>query len=236
MNPVFRFKQFSIKHDRCAMKVGTDGVLLGALTDVHHASSILDIGTGSGVIAIMLAQRCGAKIEGIEVDEASAVQARQNAASSPWHERITIKHKSFQEYFPNNHKRFDVVVCNPPFFPAHLKSPDHSRNVVRHDVSLNYPELITGVRQVMKPSGKWWLILPFTETARFLTIAKDEGFYLIHEHIIFPKAGKRPHRKIISLITENPGPSARSILTIRSTDNNYTEEYKKLTRPYYIAF
>jgi tRNA1Val (adenine37-N6)-methyltransferase len=234
MNPVFRFRQFSINHDRCSMKVGTDGVLLGAYTDVSNATEILDIGTGSGVIAIMLAQRCNARITGVELDEPSAGQAVQNAAACPWHDRVAIVHTRFQDYYPLHGGEYDLVVCNPPFFPLHLKSPDHARNLARHSIGLDHDELIKGARDVLKPSGAWWLILPYSEADRFQETAKAEGFHLLHEMIIIPKTGKKAHRKILSLGVENMMKATRSTLTIRNTDDSYTEEYIDLARDFYL--
>jgi tRNA1Val (adenine37-N6)-methyltransferase len=235
MNPLFRFRQFAVRHDLCAMKVGTDGVLLGACAEVQDASAILDVGTGSGVIAIMLAQRCHAVIEGVEIDEASARQAAGNAASCPWHDRINIVQSSFQEYSSLNPCRFDVVVCNSPFFTAHLKSPDEARNLVRHAVSLDYRELAGGVRKVLRPSGKWWLILPVSETERFLAIAGEEGFRVNHTRVIFPKEGKQPHRMILSMGAYVPEAVTRRELTIRNAEGEFSEEYKKLTGDFYLA-
>jgi tRNA1Val (adenine37-N6)-methyltransferase len=235
MDPVFRFKQFSIRHDHCIMKVGTDGVLLGAYAGVINSEKILDIGTGSGLIAIMLAQRSNAMVEGIEIDGPSARQAMQNAASCLWHDRIMITHTSFQGYYQHHRNEFDIVVCNPPFFPDHLKSKNENRNLARHSVSLNFSELAHGIRLVMKPAGACWLILPCSETGRFLETARNEGLFLIHELNIFPKEGKMPHRKIISLGSENIQPPTVASLIIRNSDDHYTGEYKKLTRSFYLA-
>jgi tRNA1Val (adenine37-N6)-methyltransferase len=236
MDPVFRFKQFSVRHDRCIMKVGTDGVLLGAYAGVDKAEKILDIGIGSGVIAMMLAQRSNAMVEGVEVDASSAVQAKQNAASCPWGNRIHITHASFQQYHTQHGSEFDVAVCNPPYFPDHLKSKDDNRNLARHTVNLNHYELTQGVKQVLKPNGSWWLILPYSATQRFLEIAHKEGFFLNHELIVIPKAGKKPNRKIISLGKRESQSFICRALTIRNEDDSYTEDYKKLTRSFYLAF
>jgi tRNA1Val (adenine37-N6)-methyltransferase len=236
MNPVFHFKHFSIHHDQSIMKVGTDGVLIGAYADVSNAANILDIGTGSGLIAIMLAQRCNARINGIEIDINSAEQARQNALQSPWADRVKIHHLSFQNYFPTVRSFFDCVVCNPPFFENQLRSPDANKNLVRHNVKLTFSELIHGGKEVLMPNGKFWIILPSDVTERFFEVAKKEGFSLVHQLEIFPKTGKKANRHIISLSLKDNFPVSHRSLTIRDKEGNFTDEYKKLTRDFYLDF
>jgi len=216
------------------MKVGTDAVLLGAYADVLQATRILDIGTGCGVIAIMLAQRSAAIIEGVEIDEASAEQAGYNVSLCPWPGRITITHASFQDHCLKHHGSFDLVISNPPFFSNSLKSPGQNRNLARH--TKGYEELVRCAKQALSPSGKWWLILPFNESDKFIVNARQEGFHLHHRLDIFPKAGKKAHRNILSLGREEQAPFSTASLTIRDQDGSFTEEYKKLTCEFYLNF
>jgi tRNA1Val (adenine37-N6)-methyltransferase len=139
-NPFFHFKQFTIYHNLCAMKVGVDGVLLGAWADCRNAGYILDAGTGSGLIALMLAQRSNAIIHAIDIDENSCNQAEINFTNSPFHDRLSVEHISFQNYFPP--VRYDLIVSNPPYFANSLKSPDKNRNLARHDEFLPIEVLI----------------------------------------------------------------------------------------------
>ena len=135
-NPYFSFKQFTVYHDRCAMKVGTDGVLLGAWTDVSGARDILDIGTGTGLIALMLAQRSEAHIVAVDIDEDAVKQAKENVEKSPWPGRIEVERHDICCF--NSDIRYDVIVSNPPYFFNSLKCPDGQRNIARHTVGLNF--------------------------------------------------------------------------------------------------
>jgi tRNA1Val (adenine37-N6)-methyltransferase len=146
-NPWFHFKQFSIRQDRSAFKVGTDGVLLGAWTDVAGVETVLDVGTGTGLLALMLAQRSAARITAIEIDGPSSDQARENTAASPWHNRISIMNTSLQDFRPEG--RFDLVISNPPFFQDSLRPPDNDRAISRHDALLTLKELATTVPRLM---------------------------------------------------------------------------------------
>src|SRR5512142_63895 len=144
-NHFFRFKQFIIHQEHCSMKVSTDGVLLGAWVQADSASSILDIGTGTGLIAIMLAQRSGASISGVEIEPNACRQAIDNAAMCPWKDQITMVPSSFQEYAKHSSQSFDLIVTNPPFFTNSLKTPHEGRNLARHNDVLPPEELISGV-------------------------------------------------------------------------------------------
>ena len=140
-NPYFQFKQFTVWHDKCAMKVGTDGVLLGAWASVQNAHKILDVGTGTGLVALMLAQRSlpDADIIALEIDGAAAGQARENVTRSPWKERVEVVQTDFRDYQSSD--KFDVIVSNPPYFVDSLECPDQQRNAARHNGSLTYEEL-----------------------------------------------------------------------------------------------
>ena len=139
----FRFKQFSVNHDRCAMKVGTDAVLLGSISGSGNPKSILEIGVGTGVVSLMLAQRFPeARITGVEIDREAWEQASENARQSPWKDRIDFVHMSFQDFCLKQGQKYDLIVSNPPFFPNHLKSPDPKRNLALHNDTLSFGELV----------------------------------------------------------------------------------------------
>ena len=158
-NSYFKFKKFTIWHDKCAMKVGTDGVLLGAWVNVDNATKILDIGTGTGVVALMLAQRSDAEIIGIEIDSDAAEQASCNANESSWRNRIKIINQDFIHY--NSKELFDVIVSNPPYFKNSIKSNDDKRNLARHVSSLNYQMLVEKAASLLLPTGSFSIIVPF---------------------------------------------------------------------------
>lgn len=150
--PFFQFKQFTVWHDKCAMKVGTDGVLLGAWTPVESSARILDIGTGTGLVALMLAQRCSASVIALEIDETAAQQAAENITRSPWGNRIEVVCQDFRLYSnKNNSLKYDTIVSNPPYFTDSLKCPDSQRNTARHNDNLSYEELLKGVSNLLSP-------------------------------------------------------------------------------------
>lgn len=236
MREPFRFKQFEIFDDQCQMKVGTDGVLLGAFAEVNSATSILDIGTGSGLIAIMLAQKSQAKIIGIDIENESIIQAKENGLLSPWSERLTFHNISIQDFSNKNKYAFDTVVCNPPFFSSSLKSPDSGKNIARHDTSLNFDDLISGISTVLAHDGNAWLIIPFFNQDMIMKIASENRLHASKTITIFPKAGKIAHRSIIELkrgLTEN---EKKAAFTIRDINGNYTAEYRQKTENYYVSF
>src|SRR5664279_1596216 len=143
----FRFKHFSVDDSKCAMKVGTDGVLMGAWADVSAAEKILDIGTGCGLIALMAAQRSNANITAIDIDEDATLQSKENFLSSPWHERIEAIHATVQQFQPDF--LFDLIICNSPFFKNALKTPYHERNLARHNDTLPFDSLVSSVNRLL---------------------------------------------------------------------------------------
>jgi len=171
MNHPFRFKQFNIYHDRCKMKVGTDGVLLGAIADPASASDILDVGTGSGLIALMMAQKSKARIVGIDIDADSVAQAIENGDHSPWANQLQFLHSSVQDYASNHGDSFDMIICNPPFFADSLKSLDQGRNLARHNVSLSFDELLKASTELLRQGGRAWFIYPFQAVTSFSELA-----------------------------------------------------------------
>ena len=175
-NNYFSFKQFTIYQDKSAFKVGTDGVLLGACADVTSVKRILDIGTGSGLIAIMLAQRCNAEIFAIEPDRESYLQACDNVSHSKWYNRIKVEHTDLQNYYPDGGK-FDLIVTNPPYFKDSLKSPDPRKSSARHNDSLTSEELLGCVSRLLDNAGHLQLIMPYVEGNIFIAEAHKYGFY-----------------------------------------------------------
>ena len=231
----FRFKQFQIEDDQSAMKVGTDAVLLGAWTNANHARRILDIGCGSGLISIMLAQKTEALITGIEIDKKSADQASQNCNQSPWKQQLTIKSLSFQEFYKNNDSSFDLIVSNPPFFNNSLKSPKLNKRNSKHTVLLSFQELLLGTKKLLHPDGIANFIIPYSELAFFKETAALEGLYINHILLIKPKPDKEINRCMIKL-KHSHAQYHQNILCIRNDDSSYTDEYKVFTSDYYLNF
>lgn len=233
---MFQFKQFIVRQDKCAMKVGTDGVLLGAWTNCETAKQILDVGTGTGLIALMLAQRCYAKIAAIEIDESAVIQAKENIQNSPWANRIDILHSSFQDFCENQTNRYDLIVSNPPFFENALKSPLEKRTIARHTDKLKLTEILEGSKKLLSKQGNLNLILPYKEGLLLIEEAKKWGFYCRRKTTVFPRKDSAAKRILLSFILE-PCLCEESELTIEiDKRHQYTEAYKELTESYYLKF
>src|SRR5688572_28245976 len=172
----FHFKQFSVRHDRSGMKVGTDGVLLGAWVEVKNAKRLLDIGTGTGVIALMLAQRTqpDVTIDAIEIDPDAIEDASENFSSSPWSNRFTLHRGRVQEF---SSKKFDILVSNPPYFIDSYKPPNDQRIIARHSESLSFEDLLRVSEKLLTENGTLNVILPYTEGLQFIDLAEKSGYY-----------------------------------------------------------
>jgi len=232
----FRFKQFQIIDDKCAMKVGVDAVLLGAWADVAQAKTILDIGTGSGLIALMLAQRSEAFIRGVEIDHDAAKQARENVGLSPWSDRVEVEHISVQDFVLLNVLRFDLIVCNPPYFNNSLLSPSPGRNQARHTGDLSYNDLAGAFEKLTTPRGKCCVILPVPESSLFESVMKIKGFTLSRKLLIYPKPGKPFNRLLMQFEVGSIELAKEESIYIRNHENTYTDAYKELTKDFYLAF
>ena len=234
-NNHFIFKQFTINQEKSAFKVGTDGVLLGAVADTDGAGKILDIGSGTGLISIMLAQKCNAEITAIEPDYESYLQTCENVNRSPWHERIKVHHTTFQNLDPNL-GRFDIIVTNPPFFSDSLKNPDPRKSAARHNESLSAEDILEGALTFMKEDGNLQLILPYVEGNIFIAEAHKYGFYCNRIIKIKPVPSAEIRRMILKFSRVQKKPS-ESFLTIEhSKRHEFTEEYINLTKEFYLKF
>lgn len=234
-NSYFSFKQFTIRQDRCAFKVGTDGVLLGASADTDGADRILDIGTGTGLIALMLAQRCQADITAIEPDKDSFEQACRNIADSKWQKRINILNSSLQDFNPDN-LQFDLIVSNPPFFRDSLKNPDPAKAASRHNLSLSSDELLKGVSRLLEGSGRFQVIMPNAEGTLFISEAGDYELFCSKIIKIIPLPGSDVKRLILTFSRTRLETEER-LLTIESgRRHDFTDEYKNLTKEFYMKF
>jgi tRNA1Val (adenine37-N6)-methyltransferase len=243
-NDYFQFKQFLVKQDRSAFKVGTDGVLLGAWAGMEHARSILDIGTGTGLIALMLAQRASTAIPGkdlrivaLEIDEASCDQARGNINSSPWPKCIQVINKSLQEYGSTEHHRFDLIVSNPPFFSNALKPQSLPKEISRHATRLNLQELAEGAENLLAPAGKFCTILPVEEAGRLQQSCKELGLHLCRICRVRPTIRQSVKRHLLEFRRSKTGTVEESEMAIETDRRHeYTHEYRDLTRDFYLAF
>ncbi len=234
---IFHFKQFSIRHDECAMKVGTDGVLLGAWCNVESARSVLDVGTGCGLIAIILAQRnAGCHIDAIEIDEASGRQAEENANKCPWSSRISVHRTSFQQFYDKEKKKYDLIVSNPPYFQNSLTNPNREKSVARHSGSLPMDELVAGIDKLLKENGRFCMIMPVTEALIFIDKAKESGMYCRRITSVLPNPGKPPKRYLMEFLKSEGEIVKTELILELDKRHKYSGEFKKLTGDFYLYF
>lgn len=230
-NPYFSFKRFTVYHDRCAMKVGTDGVLLGAWADVASARQVLDIGTGTGLIALMVAQRSHARIKAIDIDEDAVGQARENVAASPWKDRIEVERQDVCRFTPGC--LFDAIVSNPPYFADSLKCPDGQRNAARHTDSLDFDRLIASAARLLHPEGAFSVIIPTDGKELFLAIAARYGLHLSRQTLVHTKPGAEPKRVLLALKFAADD-CTMDDLTIELSRHVYSAAYTALTKEFYL--
>ena len=236
-NDYFSFKQFTIHQDRCAMKVGTDGVLLGVLAPTIDSGRILDIGTGTGLVGIMLSQRCPqAMVTGVELDANAAKQAEENATSTGW--KIKIINKSIQDFSSQCEEKFDLIVSNPPYFINSLKAPEKNRNTARHTDELSYEELIESAEKLLSEEGKFSVIIPYSEEENFIGIANKRNLIAESSVRIIPKVGKEPKRSVITFCKcknkINCNINVTELVIEKEERHCYSDEFKKLTADFYL--
>ena len=232
---MFRFKQFEIHDELSAMKIGTDGVLLGAWVDVADARSILDVGIGTGLVAIMCAQRnAQARVHGIDIVKDAATEAQQNMARTAWCDRLSAEHTDLRDYDPD--VRFDHIVSNPPFFLTTLQSPDATRAMARHADTLPYADLVSAAERLLVPGGRLSVVLPTECAATFRRVA-FERLWLSRITDVVTREGEAPKRTLMEFrLSAKPLMPCADSLTIQAKDGSYTEEYRRLTEEFYLNF
>lgn len=217
------------------MKVNTDSILLGAWADTIKAQSILDIGTGSGLIAIMLAQRSEAYIDAIEIEEKAFSQAQKNARNCKWEERINIIKSSLQDFYLNKKAHYDMIITNPPYFVDAKKPTDKSKTLARHDEMLTYNEIGEAVAEMLTPEGRFYLILPLQESLSFERTASIYNLYCSNKLYINPTLSTVKKRVLMRFSKIKSIPE-ESYLTIHDEENKYTKDYIELTKDFYLNF
>jgi len=235
-NSWFQFKQFKINQEKTAMKVGVDGVLLGAVSHFGNAEKILDIGAGTGLLSLMTAQRTNAEITALEIEKDAYNQCVENVKLNKQERRIEVVRNSFQEYCIMSKTKFDFIICNPPFFENSQKSKLENRNIARHSDSLSKEEIIKGVSNLLNPEGIFSIILPTQFEQSFENLCNNYGLFCNYKLKVKPKNTKAANR-IISEFSYVKKNVFTEILILRENNTNqYTKAYKELTKDFYLNF
>lgn len=217
------------------MKVGTDGVILGGWTDIESADKILDVGTGTGLIALMLAQRSTAQIDAVEIDRDSHTQACENVARSPWEARVKLYNISIQDYAIASPERYDLIVSNPPFFDNAYKAPKKARSLARHGDFLSQSDLLSAAETLLKSAGKLAVIYPTSEAIQFLEKAEKLGFFCYRRLSIKPTPN-HPVKRIAMELGMSPKIVEDISLTIERERHIYTDDFIALIRDFYLKY
>lgn len=250
-NSFFKFKEFTIHQDQCGMKVTTDGCLFGALIVeyVHKniaPAKILDIGTGTGLLSLMLAQASDSLIDAVEIDEPAYLQARTNFAASPWAERLHALHSSFEGFClqktattePTSLRtpgsQYDLIVCNPPFFSQHLTGKSDAKNKAVHDEGNLLKTLPKGIDGLLTQNGMCFVLLPDYEMSVFSSDMSQSGLFQQKEIIVYHKAGKPVFRRVVAFGRTESEVLEREQLYIHAEDAPYCERFTQLLQPYYL--
>lgn len=232
----FQFKQFSLEQDRCAMKIGTDGVLLGAWAPIeNNPFSILDIGTGTGIIALMLAQRSHAEqIDALEIDEEAYEQATDNFENSPWNDRLFCFHAGLDEFVEEPEDEYDLIISNPPFYSEDYKSENEQRDLARFQDAMPFEDLIEAAALLLSENGIFTVIIPFKEEEKFIAIAKEYELYPIKITRVKGTATTETKRSLLAFSREENVTTLLDELVIETERHIYTSKYIALTKDFYL--
>lgn len=235
MNKPFVFKEFTVNQDRAAMKVGTDGVLLGAWAVVsHNPFSILDIGTGTGVIALMLAQRSHSEvIDALEIDDGAYEQSVDNFENSPWGDRLFSYHASLNEFTEEIEDTYDLIVSNPPFYSENFKTEDSKRDLARFAEAMPFNHLLKSVSKLLSKTGKFAVIIPHKEEISFMALASNFNLYANHILRVKGNSTSEIKRSLIEF-SFNENETTSDEIIIENKRHQYTQDYINLTKDFYL--
>lgn len=237
-NAFFQFKKFTVYQEKTAMKVCTDACIFGAMSTFPNTASILDIGTGTGLLSLMLAQRYPtSQITALEIDEAAAQQAKENSERSPFGEQITIFNTALQAFSPNEIPSFSGIICNPPFYENALKSPNNQKNTAHHHTMLSFDELVHAIQRLLLPNGVCWILLPPTEMEKLSCIFAKKSFFKTKSISISHQSSKPIIREICCFERNHREvPIETEQLCIFDTDGAYTARIKDVLKEFYLNF
>jgi len=233
---MFQFKQFSVEQDRCAMKIGTDGVLLGAWTPIpENIFSILDVGAGTGVIALMLAQRTNAEqIDALEIDEEAYEQAVENFENSPWSDRLFCFHAGLDEFIEEPEDEYDLIISNPPFYTEDYKTENEQRDLARFADAMPFEDLVEAADLLLSENGIFSVIIPYKEEEKFIALAKDFDLFPIKITRVKGTPTTEIKRSLLAFSRNLPENFHLDELVIETSRHIYTEEYIALTKDFYL--
>lgn len=233
----FTFKQFFVAHDRCAMKVGTDGVLLGAWVPVEKARKVLDIGCGSGLIALMIAQRSASEVEidGVELEPEAAQQASSNAAQSPWAERVHIYAQDVHQFAESHPHQYDLIVSNPPYFAPAVACRDEARDTARYTGSLTHDALLNCAEKLITKEGIFCVVLPHDLGEELARLAVQQDWFVHCQVDIRDRPGKPLHRMLLTL-SRQPAETQYQHLDLRQLEGVYSPEFCALISEFYLNY
>jgi tRNA1Val (adenine37-N6)-methyltransferase len=232
---MFHFKQFAVNQDKCAMKVGTDGVLLGAWAPIiNNPYTILDIGTGTGLLALMLAQRTDAEeIEAIEIDDNAYEQAVENFENSPWNERLYAYHAGLDEFVDEVEQEYDYIICNPPFYTENYKTENLQRDLARFEDAMPFEDLVEAADLFLSDHGIFSVIIPFKEEERFVLLCKESNLFPLKITRVKGTPTSEIKRSLLAFSRLEQTPLEEE-LVIELERHQYTDEYKLLTQDFYL--
>ena len=231
----FTFKQFHVNQDRCAMKIGTDGVLLGAWTPIiNNPYNVLDIGAGTGILSLMLAQRSNAEqIDAIEIDEDAYEQCVENFEASPWSDKLFCFHAGLDEFVDEPEDEYDLIISNPPFYTDDYKSDNSSRDLARFEDALPFEELIEAAALLLSDNGIFSVIIPFKEEERFVSLCKELDLFPLKITRVKGTSTSEIKRSLLAFCRMEQTPLIDE-LVIEISRHNYTREYIELTKDFYL--
>jgi tRNA1Val (adenine37-N6)-methyltransferase len=232
----FFFKKFGMFHHRSTMRVGTDAVLFAQWVDVASSDNALDIGTGSGIIPLILAQKGVGSVDAVELDSDSYEEANLNFSISVYSDRLSVVQNDVRDYAANNEKKYDLIVSNPPFYASDVKPIKEKKVMARHVSTLSFKDLLVAAKKMMKEDARFALVLPFYESRLFIKEAESLGFYLQKEFLISPIEGKEPNRVNMQFVLNEVESVETVLFTIRNKDYSYTDEYKEFLKDFYLDF